>query len=195
MGCSGRSARLRPGSASARLTSLRPPDAVTLYLGWSVNPSIGFERRCINLLHMISDFSMVRRTGGRPGLYRLSARQAGHPRSSTRKHHARADPYNPGPMDDGSEIQATPVVNGTRENVKDSSTDAIVLRILSGEMTVLSHGTSQYQVSGVSACGLAALNCARIVLSAEQDGLRGRDLLKFVAKAKTAQVRGLRLSL
>jgi len=95
-------------------------------------------------------------------------------------------------MDDGSEIQATPVVNGTRENVKGSSTDAIVRRILSGEMTVISHGTSQYQVGGVSACGLAALNCARIVLSAEQDGPKGRDLLKFVAKAKTAQVWGLR---
>jgi len=95
-------------------------------------------------------------------------------------------------MDDSAGIQATPVVNGTKENVKNSSTDAIILRILSGELTVISHGTSQYQVGGVSACGLAALNCARIVLTAEQDGPKGRDLLKYVTKAKTAQVRGPR---
>ena len=91
----------------------------------------------------------------------------------------------------GSEIQATPVANGTRENVRESTADAIILRILSGEQTVISHGTSQYQVGGVSACGLAALNCTRIVLSAEEDGPKGRDLLKFVTKAKTAQVRSI----
>jgi len=95
-------------------------------------------------------------------------------------------------MDDGTESQATPVVNGTKENGKSSGTDTIILRILSGERTVISHGTSQYQVGGVSACGLAALNCTRIVLAAEQDGPKGRDLLKFVTKARTAQVRGPR---
>jgi hypothetical protein len=92
-------------------------------------------------------------------------------------------------MDDSAEIQATPAVEGTQENVKDSKADTIILGILSGERTVISHGTSQYQVGGVSACGLAALNCARIVLVAEQAGPKGRDLLKFVTKAKTAQVR------
>ena len=95
-------------------------------------------------------------------------------------------------MDDGTEIQAAPVVNGTKEVVKKSDADAIILRILSGERVVISHGTSQYQVGGVSACGLAALNCTRIVLAAEQDGPKGRDLLKFVTKVKTAQVRGLK---
>ena len=92
-------------------------------------------------------------------------------------------------MADGTETQATPAVNETKENVKDSGADAIVLRILSGERVVISHGTSQYQVGGVSACGLAALNCTRIILAAEQDGAKGRDLLKFVTKARTAQVR------
>lgn len=93
-------------------------------------------------------------------------------------------------MADGTETQAAPAVNGTKENVEDSNADATILRILSGvERTVISHGTSQYQVGGVSACGLAALNCARIVLAAEQDGPKGRDLLKFVMKARTAQVR------
>lgn len=94
-------------------------------------------------------------------------------------------------MDDGTEIQAAPTVNGIQEDVKNSSEDAIILRILSGEQTVISHGASQYQVGGVSACGLAALNCTRIVLAAEQDGPKGRDLLKFVTKAKTSQVRTL----
>jgi len=96
-------------------------------------------------------------------------------------------------MDDGTEAQTTPVVNGTKENGKNSGkSDAIILKILSGERTVISHGTSQYQVGGVSACGLAALNCTRIVLAAEQDGPKGRDLLKFVTRSKTAQVRGPR---
>ena len=96
-------------------------------------------------------------------------------------------------MDDGTETQATPVVNETKEDVKPlDDADAIILRILSGERIVISHGNSQYQVGGVSACGLAALNCTRIVLAAEQDGPKGRDLLKFVTKAKTAQVRDLR---
>ena len=92
-------------------------------------------------------------------------------------------------MFDGTEMQVTPVVNGSGNNVKNSSTDAIIPRILSGERTVISHGISQYQVGGVSACGLAALNCTRIVLSAEQDGPKGTDLLEFVIKAKTARVR------
>lgn len=95
-------------------------------------------------------------------------------------------------MDDGAEMQTTPAVNGTKENVENSgsSAEATILRILSGEPTVISHGISQYQVGGVSACGLAALNCARIVLSAEQDGPKGKDLLEFVTKAKAARVRG-----
>ena len=94
-------------------------------------------------------------------------------------------------MSDCTENQAVPEVNGTEENVENSSADATILQILSSvERTVISHGTSQYQVGGVSACGLAALNCTRIVLAAEQDGPKGRDLLKFVMKARTAQVRG-----
>lgn len=92
-------------------------------------------------------------------------------------------------MANGTETQASPTVNGTEEEIKNLNADAIVLRILSGERTVISHGASQYQAGGVSACGLAALNCARIVLAAEQDGPQGKDLLKFVTKAKTAQVR------
>ena len=73
-------------------------------------------------------------------------------------------------MGNGTDIRAAPIVNGAKENVKNSDADAIILRILSGERIVISHGTSQYQVGGVSACGLAALNCTRIILAAEQDG-------------------------
>ena len=93
-------------------------------------------------------------------------------------------------MGDDTGPQDTPVSNGAKENVKSrSSTDAIVLKILSGERTLISHVASQYRVGGVSACGLAALNCARIVLTAEQDGPKGRDLLEYVIRAKTAQVK------
>ena len=92
-------------------------------------------------------------------------------------------------MGGGTETQATPTVNGTQENVKGHNSDEILLKILSGERTVISHGASQYQAGGVSACGLAALNCTRIILAAEQDGPKGKDLLKFVTKPKTAQVR------
>ena len=87
-----------------------------------------------------------------------------------------------------TETQATPTANGTQENVRGSNVDAILLRILSGDRTVISHG-SQCQASCVSACGLAALNCTRIILAAEQDGPKGKDLVKFVTIAKTAQVR------
>jgi len=91
-------------------------------------------------------------------------------------------------MADGTDTHATPAVNEVKENVEDASADAIILRILSGERTVISHGASQYQGGGVSACGIAALNCTRIILAAEQDGPKGRDLLEFVTKAKTAHV-------
>ena len=95
-------------------------------------------------------------------------------------------------MGDDTAVQATPAVNGAMEDVRNSGAGLIIHRILSGERTVISHGASQYQVGGVSACGLAALNCARIVLAAEQDGPKGIDLLKFVTRHKTAQVSGLR---
>ncbi|KAF9792210.1 hypothetical protein BJ322DRAFT_1102725 [Thelephora terrestris] len=89
-------------------------------------------------------------------------------------------------MGDSAEPQVNPTVNGTKEDVQVSRTDPIVLKILSGERVVISHGASQYQAGGISACGLAALNCARIVLTAEQDGPKGKDLLKFVVRTKTA---------
>jgi hypothetical protein len=77
-------------------------------------------------------------------------------------------------MGGGTETQATPTVNGTQEDVKGSNVRRDPPQDLSGERTVISHGASQYQAGGVSACGLAALNCARIILAAEQDGPKGK---------------------
>jgi hypothetical protein len=57
---------------------------------------------------------------------------------------------------------------------------------------VLSYsGTSQYNRdgTGASACGLAALNFARIVFSMEQSGLRDTNLLQAVLARACAEVR------
>src|SRR6266567_3595312 len=63
--------------------------------------------------------------------------------------------------------------------------------VLDGAEHVLSHGgTSQYNRdgAGASACGLAALNFARIVFSIEQSGLRDTDLLGAVLAHACAEV-------
>jgi len=60
------------------------------------------------------------------------------------QHYRRADPYHSNPMANDTEPQTTPAVNVTNENVDDPSADAIILRTLSGERVVISHGTSQY---------------------------------------------------
>ena len=72
--------------------------------------------------------------------------------------------------------------------------------LLDGTEHVVSHeGTSQYNRdgSGASACGLAALNFARVVFLKEQDGLRDAALLQAVLSRECAEVRkycSLRLS-
>ncbi|KAI0347119.1 hypothetical protein BDW22DRAFT_1367462 [Trametopsis cervina] len=75
-----------------------------------------------------------------------------------------------------------------------SSDTAIDMRpdqAASGMLTdyVASHGRSQYntgmQANGISACGIAALNCARIVLGKEYDGIRGESLIEDMAKEQT----------
>ncbi|KAH9951728.1 hypothetical protein B0H21DRAFT_717226 [Amylocystis lapponica] len=69
----------------------------------------------------------------------------------------------------------------------------IVQQILSGKLArelVVSHaGRSQYSRmgGGVSACGLAALNCARIILGTERAGSRGGDLVKEIMKQETLE--------
>ena len=64
--------------------------------------------------------------------------------------------------------------------------------LLDGTEQVVSHeGTSQYNKdgSGASACGLAALNFARVVFLKEQDGLRDAALLQAVLSRECAEVR------
>lgn len=63
-----------------------------------------------------------------------------------------------------------------------------------GEYVVTFEGRSQYGIDGggASACGLAALNCARIVLGRERDGLRGGLLIDDMTKKETLEVRSFR---
>ena len=71
-------------------------------------------------------------------------------------------------------------------------TPETIARLLQGETElVVSHpGRSQYSApgSGASACGLAALNCARLVLQAERDGVRGTGLLEHILKQEFSEV-------
>jgi hypothetical protein len=60
------------------------------------------------------------------------------------------------------------------------SQEETVDRILTGVQQVVSFpGRSQYAAGGggVSTCGLAALNCARVILGRERDGLKGEELV------------------
>lgn len=62
--------------------------------------------------------------------------------------------------------------------------------IQSGQKYLCTHaGISQYSEGGSAACGLAALNCARIVLDIERKGTRGDDLIAAMLERKTMQVR------
>jgi hypothetical protein len=66
--------------------------------------------------------------------------------------------------------------------------------LLDGTEQVISHeGTSQYNRdgSGAAACGLAALNFARVVFLKEQDGLRDAALLQAVLSRECAEVRNV----
>jgi hypothetical protein len=77
----------------------------------------------------------------------------------------------------------------------DPDTKAISRSIfVDGAEHVLSYGgTSQYSIdgTGASACGLAALNFARIVFSMEQGGLKNTDLVQAVLARECAEVRRL----
>ncbi|TFK71419.1 hypothetical protein BDN72DRAFT_895661 [Pluteus cervinus] len=66
--------------------------------------------------------------------------------------------------------------------------DSAVL-VLKGEQLIVSYdGTSQYaQGGGVSACGLAALNCARIVLGKSKRGILEAQLLEEIISERTVQ--------
>lgn len=68
----------------------------------------------------------------------------------------------------------------------------ITRQVLRGEREyVASHaGRSQYSAGGMSACGLAAVNCARVVLQKEKRGLlKGAELIKWMMQRETCEVR------
>ena len=83
--------------------------------------------------------------------------------------------------------------NTPRSTSESSNLSEIVQKILGGSQQVVSHiGASQYAAGpgwGVSACGLAALNCARVILRKEQDGLHDEALLRDIMSPETARVR------
>ena len=77
-----------------------------------------------------------------------------------------------------------------------SHTSVDIQRMLSGEFPeyVVTHpGRSQYSQTGggVSACGLAALNCARIVLGLRSTGLGTAQLIEELTKRDLLEVRFL----
>jgi hypothetical protein len=80
-----------------------------------------------------------------------------------------------------------------RESPPNTDIKEIIRGILvDGVERVLSYGgTGQYNRdgTGTSACGLAALNFARIVFAMEQSGLQGINLLQAVLARECAEVR------
>ncbi|SJL03907.1 uncharacterized protein ARMOST_07264 [Armillaria ostoyae] len=59
------------------------------------------------------------------------------------------------------------------------------------EKLVVHPGTSQYTIGGVSACGLASLNFARLVLDKEREGIQGVALLADIASVQAVEVSGV----
>ena len=84
--------------------------------------------------------------------------------------------------------------SGPRESPPNADKEISRSILRGGVERVLSYGgTGQYSRdgTGASACGLAALNFARIVFSMEQSGLQGTDLLQAVLTRECAEVRRL----
>ena len=78
----------------------------------------------------------------------------------------------------------------------DQDSTEIIQSVIHGvsEHIVSFKGQSQYGVDGIgaSACGLAALNCARVILQKDKDGLQGKKLLLELTKQETFEVRAMR---
>lgn len=71
--------------------------------------------------------------------------------------------------------------------------DFVLQEISLGKQKIVAHnGVSQYRPLGIgggmSACGLAALNCARIVFGKEDEGVTGNNLLHDLLTRQTAEV-------
>ncbi len=57
-----------------------------------------------------------------------------------------------------------------------------------GEKLVAHPGTSQYSIGGVSTCGLASLNFARLLFDKEREGVRGAALLGDIGLVQSVEV-------
>lgn len=57
-----------------------------------------------------------------------------------------------------------------------------------GEKLVAHPGTSQYSIGGVSTCGLASLNFARLLFDKEREGVRGAALLEDIGLVQSVEV-------
>jgi hypothetical protein len=119
---------------------------------------------------------------------------------------AMSSPSPPPPYSLDAELEPTPSMPPTSSLVNtihrhptrpqtqspDPSIEAISRSVVvGGAEHVVSHGgTSQYNRdgTGASACGLAALNFARIVFSIEQSGLQDTDLLEAALARACAEV-------
>lgn len=72
----------------------------------------------------------------------------------------------------------------------------VVQRVLGGNEEIICHrGTHQYGdsdqgITGASACGLAALNFARVIFEKERENIRDEDLLQAVVARRTVLVSG-----
>jgi hypothetical protein len=84
--------------------------------------------------------------------------------------------------------------SGSQQNNSGPDVKSILRQVFLGNQQIVSHvGVSQFQASGSagtgrSACGLAALNCARIVFDREERGIRNKSLLRQVLARETAEV-------
>ncbi|KAF8648229.1 hypothetical protein AX16_006366 [Volvariella volvacea WC 439] len=69
---------------------------------------------------------------------------------------------------------------------RSSSSASPIQKLERGDwLTVWHAGTSQYLQASTSACGLAAMNCGRMAVVKEQNGLRFDDLVSFMMEKET----------
>jgi len=76
-------------------------------------------------------------------------------------------------------------------------TKGVIRGVLGGTEEIICHrGTHQYGdsnggITGVSACGLAALNFARVIFEKEGESRRDEDFIQAVIARETVHVSGL----
>jgi hypothetical protein len=82
-------------------------------------------------------------------------------------------------------------MSAAQDQARREHADDVVTAVLRGIQQVVSFpGRSQYAggPSGVSACGLAAFNCARVIPGWERGGGEGRELLSAMVQREAMEV-------